>query len=121
MDPRRAESGRSGDGRGGFPMHVSDIFKQDSTTFSFEFFPPRSPEAAESLYTTITECETLKPSFVSVTYGAGGSTRELTRDLVVRLKSQTSLDPFPHLTCVCHQEAEIRAIIERYAQHRISN
>ena len=49
---------------------------------------------------------------MSVTYGAGGSTRELTRDLVVRLKGQTSLDPFPHLTCVCHQEAEIRAIIE---------
>jgi methylenetetrahydrofolate reductase (NADPH) len=102
-------------------MHINDIFKQDSTTFSFEFFPPRSVEAAELLYAAIIECETLKPSFVSVTYGAGGSTRELTRDLVVRLKTQTSFDPFPHLTCVCHQEAEIRAILERYAQHRISN
>src|SRR5262249_15615243 len=97
-------------------MHVTDIFKQDPTTVSFEFFPPRAPEAAEELYRAITECEALKPSFVSVTYGAGGSTRELTRDLVIRLKAQTKLDPFPHLTCVCHQEAEIGAILERYAE-----
>jgi methylenetetrahydrofolate reductase (NADPH) len=102
-------------------MHIVDIFQQDSTTFSFEFFPPRSAEAAEDLYQTIAECEALKPSFVSVTYGAGGSTRELTRDLVLRLKRETRLDPVPHLTCVCHQEDEIRTLLERYAEAGISN
>lgn len=102
-------------------MHINDIFQQDPTTFSFEFFPPRSPEAAEELYKTIAECEALKPSFVSVTYGAGGSTRELTRDLVIRLKQETKLDPVPHLTCVCHQESEVDAILQRYSEAKISN
>jgi methylenetetrahydrofolate reductase (NADPH) len=102
-------------------MHVADIFNQDPTTFSFEFFPPRTPDAAESLYRTVAECEALKPSFVSVTYGAGGTTRELTRDLVVRIRNESTLEPFPHLTCVCHQEPEIRAILERYAQASVSN
>jgi methylenetetrahydrofolate reductase (NADPH) len=102
-------------------MHIRDIFAQHATTFSFEFFPPKTPEAAEALYASMRDLETLKPSFVSVTYGAGGSTRELTRDLVVRLKAQSPLDPVPHLTCVGHQEAEINAILERYAEAGISN
>ncbi len=102
-------------------MHIKDIFSQNSTTFSFEFFPPKTAEAAEALYTSMTELESLRPSFVSVTYGAGGSTRELTRDLVVKLKHQTTLDPVPHLTCVCHKAAEIDAILERYADAKISN
>jgi methylenetetrahydrofolate reductase (NADPH) len=63
----------------------------------------------------------LHPAFVSVTYGAGGSTRQLTHDLVVRLKEQTTCDQVPHLTSVCHSEAEIQGILERYAQHNISN
>ncbi|MEZ5300309.1 MAG: methylenetetrahydrofolate reductase [Verrucomicrobiales bacterium] len=58
----------------------------------------------EELYHTIAELEPYKPSFVSVTYGAGGSTREATHDLVVRIKEEGALDPIPHLTCVCHQE-----------------
>ncbi|MFN0010277.1 MAG: methylenetetrahydrofolate reductase [NAD(P)H] [Phycisphaerales bacterium] len=102
-------------------MHIHDIFAQHATTFSFEFFPPKNPEAAEGLYTNMAELQTLKPSFVSVTYGAGGSTRELTRDVVVRLKTQTNLDPVPHLTCVCHSEDEIRAILDRYAEAGIGN
>ncbi|HLU40701.1 MAG TPA: methylenetetrahydrofolate reductase [NAD(P)H], partial [Planctomycetota bacterium] len=76
---------------------------------------------SQALYETIAELETYEPSFVSVTYGAGGSTRELTNDLVVRLKNSTSLDPIPHLTCVCHQEEDIRSILERYAEEGVSN
>ena len=95
-------------------MHVQDIFQSSETTFSFEFFPPRSPEAVESLYQTIRELEPYQPHFVSVTYGAGGATRELTHDLVVRIKETTSLDPVPHLTCVCHKEHEITEILDRY-------
>jgi methylenetetrahydrofolate reductase (NADPH) len=75
----------------------------------------------EALYQAIGELEAFKPSFVSVTYGAGGSTRELTHDLVVRIKTTTSLDAVPHLTCVCHSEADIAAILERYAKAGVSN
>ncbi|MBP7950055.1 MAG: methylenetetrahydrofolate reductase [NAD(P)H] [Verrucomicrobiales bacterium] len=102
-------------------MHIQDILSADKTTFSFEFFPPKGPEAAEKLYQTITQLEPLGPAFVSVTYGAGGSTRELTHDLVIRIKETTSLDPIPHLTCVCHQEAEVAEVLERYAAAGVSN
>ncbi|MGE3106717.1 MAG: methylenetetrahydrofolate reductase [NAD(P)H] [Phycisphaerales bacterium] len=102
-------------------MHISEIFQRDPTTFSFEFFPPKSAEGASELFAGIAEFESLAPSFVSVTYGAGGSTRELTRDLVVRLHAETKLDPVPHLTCVCHDEREIMSILERYAQSGVSN
>jgi len=102
-------------------MHAQDLFDRQRTTFSFEFFPPRTPETAEQLYSAIAELESLKPSFVSITYGAGGSTRELTHDLVLRIRNQSSLLPIPHLTCVGHSEAEIRAILERYAAAGISN
>ena len=92
-------------------MHITDIMRGGSPTFSFEFFPPKTPEAAESLYQTIRELEDYMPHFVSVTYGAGGSTRELTHDLVERIQNTTKLDPIPHLTCVCHTEAEIESIV----------
>lgn len=102
-------------------MHIQDIFVKGGPTFSFEFFPPKTAEAAESLYGTISELEACEPSFVSVTYGAGGSTRELTHDLVVRIKGTTSLAPIPHLTCVCHRGEDIRSILERYAEEGVGN
>lgn len=102
-------------------MHIQDILSETPTTFSFEFFPPKTAEASESLYETIRELESYQPHFVSVTYGAGGSTRQLTHDLVVRIKENSTLDPIPHLTCVCHKEAEVHAILERYAQKGVSN
>lgn len=102
-------------------MHIEDIFANRKTTISFEFFPPKTEASSEALYSTISELECYKPSFVSVTYGAGGSTRELTHDLVVRLKENTDLDPSPHLTCVCHQENDIQEILDRYAEAGVSN
>lgn len=102
-------------------MHIRDIVRRDGTTFSFEFFPPKNPKDADILFDNIKQLETLKPSFVSVTYGAGGSTRQLTHDLVVRIKDTTSLDPIPHLTCVCHDEAEIADILARYTAAGVSN
>src|SRR5438045_5638618 len=102
-------------------MHISDILAKDSPTLSFEFFPPKTPEAAESLYQTIRELEDYMPSFVSVTYGAGGSTRDLTHDLVERIQNTTKLDPIPHLTCVCHKHEEIESILQRYAKSCIGN
>jgi methylenetetrahydrofolate reductase (NADPH) len=102
-------------------MHITDIMRGDSPTFSFEFFPPKTPAAAETLYQTIRDLESYMPHFVSVTYGAGGSTRDLTHDLVERIQHTTKLDPIPHLTCVCHNEEEIDAILLRYARSRIGN
>ena len=102
-------------------MHINDILASDQTTVSFEFFPPKAAADAEVLYENIAELETLHPSFVSVTYGAGGSTRQLTHDLVVRLKQTTALDPIPHLTCVGHSEREIDEILTKYAQAGVSN
>lgn len=102
-------------------MHISDILRRDQPSFSFEFFPPKTPEAAEALYQTLRELEPLRPSFVSVTYGAGGSTRERTHELVLRLKTTTTLEPIPHLTCVMHTREEIEGILERYAQAGVSN
>ncbi len=103
-------------------MHIAEILQRDKPSFSFEFFPPKTGEAWESLFERIADFHALRPSFVSVTYGAGGSTREKTHDLVVRLKAQyPALDPVPHLTCVQHSEADIERILERYAQAGVSN
>lgn len=102
-------------------MHITDIIGKGKPTISFEFFPPKTEQSSQSLFKCIKELEELKPSFVSVTYGAGGSTRELTHELVIRIKDSTSLTPVPHLTCVNHTEKEIFSILERYAGHGISN
>jgi methylenetetrahydrofolate reductase (NADPH) len=102
-------------------MHITDIMRANSPTFSFEFFPPKTPDAAEALYHTIRELESYMPHFVSVTYGAGGSTRELTHNLVERIQHTTKLDPIPHLTCVCHTQAEIEEILLRYSKSGIGN
>ena len=102
-------------------MHISDILKEDAPTFSFEFFPPKTPQALDQLFENIRQLEPLKPAFVSVTYGAGGTTREMTHELVVRIKTTTSLDPIPHLTCVGHTEQEIESILERYSAAGVSN
>jgi methylenetetrahydrofolate reductase (NADPH) len=102
-------------------MHIRDILANRAPSLSFEFFPPRTFNGWEELYQTIRDLEPLNPSFVSVTYGAGGTTRELTHDLVVRIKQTTSIPPIPHLTCVGHTEADIEAILIRYAEAGVSN
>ena len=102
-------------------MHIQDIFAQHRTTFSFEFFPPKTDEASEELFGTIASLQELQPSFVSVTYGAGGSTRDRTHDLIVRIQKQTNLTAVSHLTCVCHSLDEMTAILDRYAASGIKN
>src|SRR5436305_3361270 len=102
-------------------MHITDIMRGDSPTFSFEFFPPKTAESAEILYQSIRDLESYMPHFVSVTYGAGGSTRDLTHDLVERIQRTTKLDPIPHLTCVCHNEQEVEEILLRYAKSASGN
>ncbi len=101
-------------------MDLRDAFHFRRTTISFEFFPPKTPAGAEDLFEHVVEFERLRPTFVSVTYGAGGSTRQLTNDLVVKIKGSTTLDPMPHLTCVGHTRAEIDEILDRYAKAGIN-
>ena len=102
-------------------MHILDILKGNEPTFSFEFFPPRTKESSSALYEVIKELEVYSPSFVSVTYGAGGATRDLTHDLVIKIKETTGIPPIPHLTCIGHSEVEIEQILIRYADAGVGN
>jgi len=102
-------------------MHILDIFEANPTTFSFEFFPPKTDKASADLFETIAQLQALRPSFISVTYGAGGSTRERTHDLIVRIQRETDLTAVSHLTCVCHSREELGAILDRYAASKIEN
>jgi methylenetetrahydrofolate reductase (NADPH) len=90
-------------------------------TYSFEFGPPRTPEAEARLEKTLLELDELEPSFVSVTYGAGGSTRETTRRIVEHIARDTSMTPMPHLTCVAHTRAQLAEIITGYRDEGLEN
>ncbi len=103
-----------------YMARVSDLLAA-GRTFSFEFFPPRTDAAQLSLGHTIAELEPLAPSFVSVTYGAGGSTRARTREIVVWVRKETSITPMAHLTCQGHTRDEIRAILDDYRAAGIEN
>ena len=102
-------------------MHIDDVFQRDRTTFSFEFFPPSTEKGWATLKKSIEDLATLAPSFVSVTYGAGGTTRTRTHDLVIQLQSESKLDSVPHLTCVEHDHNDLEEILTAYATAGISN
>ena len=87
---------------------------QKTPAISFEFFPPKTEEMERSLWETIKRLAPLAPNFVSVTYGAGGSTRERTHSTITRILSETSLLPAAHLTCVGAARGEIDEIVGRY-------
>lgn len=86
----------------------------NDANISFEFFPPKTPKMEETLWASIKKLEGLNPSFVSVTYGAGGSTRERTHNTVKRILDETSLKPAAHLTCVGASREEVDAVISDY-------
>jgi len=102
-------------------MLVTSILNNTATTFSFEFFPPRNDAAWDHLFHTISDLMPLKPSWVSVTYGAGGSTRENTHQLVMRIKRETDLTVVSHLTCVESNQEDILKILKRYTANGIEN
>ena len=102
-------------------MLVKDILQNQKLTISFEFFPPKNESGWDDLYNTISEIMPLKPSYVSVTYGAGGSTRDKTHNMVTKLHKETDLCIVAHLTCVNSSREEVKTIIERYNKDGIHN
>lgn len=102
-------------------MHLSDILKENKVHFSFEFFPPNSEESSRALFETIGQLLPIQPSFVSVTYGAGGATNTLTQNLVIRLKQETPLNVVAHLTATGTSRDEVRSQLERYSAAGITN
>ena len=100
---------------------IGDILAVGGRVVSFEFFPPRTDEAMATLEQTLLDLEPLAPSFVSVTYGAGGSTRERTHEIVVRINTRTTMTAMAHLTCAAHTRAELAEIVTRYGAAGIEN
>jgi methylenetetrahydrofolate reductase (NADPH) len=93
----------------------------EGRSMSFEFFPPKTDEAQRVLIDTLRDLEQLKPSFVSVTYGAGGTTRDRTHDLIVGLMRTTHMAPMAHLTCAGHTRLDLAEILVRYARAGLKN
>jgi len=102
-------------------VHIREILEKHKISFSFEFFPPKTEKGSEALFKTISELVPLNPAYVSVTYGAGGSSRDLTHDLIVKIQNQTNLTVVSHLTCVGSTKEEIHNILSRYRENNIMN
>ncbi|UCG55356.1 MAG: methylenetetrahydrofolate reductase, partial [Dehalococcoidia bacterium] len=102
-------------------MRIGQLIKMKSKSLSFEFFPPRDKMAEDQLLENIDKLEAVNPTFVSVTYGAGGGTLKNTRHVILRILQETSLLPMPHLTCVDQNRDELKAILQDYVKLGIEN
>ena len=102
-------------------MLIKDLLNQGTPSFSFEFFPPKTDEAFDTLVETIRELQKLHPTFVSVTYGAGGSTRRRTIDVVAKAKGELGQESMAHLTCVGSTEKELRDVLDELRTQGIEN
>ena len=102
-------------------MFIRDLLAQDTPSFSFEFFPPKTDEAFDTLMGTIAELQKLQPTFVSVTYGAGGSTLRRTIDVVAKAKNELGQESMAHLTCVGSTKQELRDVLDELKAQGIQN
>src|SRR4051794_35496171 len=100
---------------------IRELLAQGRASYSFEFFPPKTDEGERQLWTAIRELEPLAPTFVSVTYGAGGTTRDRTVRVTERVASETTLTPVGHLTCVGASKSELRQVAGEYADAGVTN
>lgn len=102
-------------------MKVRDILKANRPALSCEFFPPKTDKGEDNLWTCIQELRTMQPAYVSVTYGAGGSTQDRTRRIVERIKKETELEPVAHLTCVGSTQEQLAELLDQYQTAGIEN
>jgi methylenetetrahydrofolate reductase (NADPH) len=105
-------------------MRIDELLRGAPThgpVFSFEFFPPKTPQGEENLYAALADLRPLEPAFVSVTYGAGGSTREKTIEIVKRIKDEWGLEAMAHFTCVGATVPELRATLDEMRDAGIEN
>lgn len=102
-------------------MKLRDIYLKPSLTFSIEFFPPKTPKGDADLFQEVEVLKKLNPAFCSVTYGAGGTTREKTVDLVTRLHNEVGLEVMCHLTVVSQSKDEVRAVLDKLKANGIEN
>lgn len=102
-------------------MKIKDLFGKEKPVFSFEFFPPKDDAGAAALFETVKNLKELRPSFVSVTYGAGGSTRRKTVEITKRIKQEIAIEAMSHFTCVGHGRDEIAAILDEVEAAGIEN
>ncbi|MCF6278667.1 MAG: methylenetetrahydrofolate reductase, partial [Anaerolineales bacterium] len=93
-------------------MHIAKVLAKPGIHFSFEFFPPKDEAGFQSLFETIERLKSANPAFVSVTYGAGGSTRSKTVNLVGTIKNDIAIESMAHLTCVGHQKDAMVSVLE---------
>src|SRR5262245_24303910 len=105
----------------GHPAAISDLLRGNDPTFSFEFFPPKTERGQRVLWQAIRELESLQPSFVSITYGAGGTTRTSTVSTTDAIAAETTLLPMAHVTAVNHSVAELRNLIGHFASGGVRN
>jgi methylenetetrahydrofolate reductase (NADPH) len=102
-------------------MRISEVLRSGRPCFSFEFFPPKTDDGALTLYNTIEALRPLDPAFVSLTYGAGGSTRTRTVDLAKRIQSEIGLTVLSHITCAGSSQDELRAIFRDLRDAGVEN
>ncbi len=102
-------------------MKIRNLLNPSRPCFSFEFFPPKTPDGEKQLWDTLEDLRPLEPGYVSVTYGAGGSTRDSTIELVTHIKERTGIEAMAHLTCVGHSTAELLQVLQRLRKARVEN
>src|SRR3954447_15796346 len=102
-------------------MRIDELLGGDEPTFSFEFFPPKTPEGEANLYRALSELRPLGPAYVSVTYGAGGSTRSKTLEIVARIRQEFGLEAMAHFTCVGATTAELRGTLDEMRTAGLDN
>ncbi|MCW2753439.1 MAG: 5,10-methylenetetrahydrofolate reductase [Marmoricola sp.] len=105
----------------GRPTSIATLLGSGERSFSFEFFPPKDEAGEDVLWRTLRELEELEPTFVSVTYGAGGTTRDRTIEITGRIARETSMTPMAHLTCVGHTVTELSDILDSLAAAGVTN